>query len=54
MACGEHNLADHRRLSRGERRTARPEAIDRGEDGILAASLEQSQCAAHLSNRTRW
>ena len=54
MACEEHNLDDYVRLSRRERRTVRPEAIDRGEDSLLQASLEQSRSAAYLSDRTRW
>jgi hypothetical protein len=54
MASREHDLDDRRRLSRSERRTARPEAIDRSEDGLLGASLEQSRSAAYPSNRTRW
>ncbi len=54
MACGEHNLDDHRSLSRSERRTARPEAVDRSEYGLLGASLEQSRSAAYPSNRTCW
>ena len=54
IACGEHNLDDHVRLSRGERRTISPEAIDRSEDSLLEASLEQSRSAAYLSDRTRW
>jgi hypothetical protein len=52
-ACGEHNLDDYRRLSHSKRRTAHPGAIDRSEDGLLGASLEQSQSAAYPSNRTR-